>query len=329
MDSGMIWIIGGLIAAYVFEFINGFHDAANSIATIVTTKVLTPHQAVIWAAFFNCIAFMFFNMTVAHTIASDMISVKSISPQLILAGLSAAIIWGLITWYYGLPSSSSQALIGGLLGAAVYKNGMASLQWIGVLKIIIGIVLAPLIGLVLSILVMSFLSKTLYKGKTPRQHKIFALLQLLSSACLSITHGANDAQKTMGVITLLLFSASWLNNPTSVPTWVILSCHLTIALGTLTGGWRIVKTMGTGITKLDPVRGCAAESGAAIAILAATEFSIPVSTTQTVAGAIMGVGLINASSKLNLLTIRAIFISWLITLPITAVLAGLLIWITN
>lgn len=329
MDPGMVFVICGLVAAYLFDFINGFHDAANSIATIVTTKVLTPHQAVVWASFFNYIAFIFFNMTVAHTIGTDLITTNIVTPPLIFAALLSAIIWGLITWYYGLPSSSSQALIGGLVGAAVFKGGLATLKWKGFCKIIIGILCAPIIGLIVSVIMMFIFNRLLRNRNTKANNKLFKILQLLSSACLSITHGANDAQKTMGVITLLLFSGSWLHSPNFVPTWVILTCHLAIALGTLTGGWRIVRTMGTKITDLNPVRGCAAETGAAMAILAATEFSIPVSTTQTVAGSIVGVGVFSSARKLNWSTIRAILISWVITIPITATFAGLFMWITT
>lgn len=323
----MTWIIIGLIAAYLFDFINGFHDAANSIATIVTTKVLTPHQAVIWASFFNYIAFVFFNMTVAKTIGTDLIDMHIVNPPLIVAALTSAIAWGLLTWYQGLPSSSSQALIGGLAGAALVKGGVGTLKWVGLCKVMIGIVCAPILGLMVSILVMFAFNRLLSNRRLKTNTPLFSILQLLSSACLSITHGANDAQKTMGVITLLLFSATWIQGPYYVPLWVILTCHLAMALGTLTGGWRIVHTMGTQITTLNPVRGCAAETGAAGAILAATIFSIPVSTTQTVAGSIGGVGLINGAHTLNWLTIRAILISWLITIPITALVAGLLMWI--
>lgn len=323
MDSGMIIVVFGLIAAYTFDFINGFHDAANSIATIVTTKVLTPHQAVLWAAFFNCIAFVFFNMTVAKTMGTDLIDMSMVDPTLILSALLSAIFWGLTTWYFGLPSSSSQTLIGGLIGAALIKGGWGALQWLGLCKIFIGILGAPMIGLITSIVVMFIINRLLRHKNTRANNKQFKILQLLSSACLSITHGANDAQKTMGIITLLLFSSTWLQGPFFVPLWVIVTCHLAIALGTLTGGWRIVRTMGTQITTLNPVRGCAAETGAAIAILLATEFGVPVSTTQTVAGSIAGVGVFYSVRRLNWTTIRAMLISWLITIPVTAAMAAL------
>lgn len=324
MEPGTAFVICVLGTAYIFDFINGFHDAANSIATIVTTKVLTPRQAVLWAALFNFIAFLFFNMTVAKTIGTDLITMSIVDTPLIFSALLSAIFWGLITWYYGLPSSSSQALIGGLAGAAVIKGGWGALQWTGLSKIFIGILCAPIIGLIASVLVMFVIHRLLRKRNSKTNEAAFKVLQLISSACLSLTHGANDAQKTMGIITLLLFSSSWLEGPFFVPLWVIISCHLAIALGTLTGGWRIVKTMGTKITTLNPIRGCAAETGAALAILAATEFGVPVSTTQTVAGSIAGVGLFYSARQLNWSTIRSMLISWLITLPVTASMAAII-----
>lgn len=329
MEQGTIFIISILFLAYTFDFINGFHDAANSIATIVTTGVLTPRKAVVWAAFFNFIPFLFFNMTVAKTIGAGLIDPEIIASTLILAALIAAIFWGLATWYFGLPSSSSQALIGGLVGGAIMHGGLDTIQWFGILKIFIGIFAFPIAGLIIGLSLTYLFSKLLHNKNQRRVNNCFKSIQLVSSACLSMAHGANDAQKTMGVITILLFSAAWLNGPFYVPFWVVISCHLVIALGTLTGGFRIVKTMGTKITKLNSLRGCTAETGATLAIFTATEYGIPVSTTQTVTGSIAGVGLINGISGTCWPMLRLIFYSWLITIPATALIAALIIWLIN
>lgn len=324
MEQGTILIIIVLLTAYIFDFINGFHDAANSIATIVTTKVLTPLQAVLWASLFNFIAFLFFKMAVAETIGTDLIDRAIIDIYLIFSALLSAIAWGLITWYYGMPSSSSQALIGGLVGAAITKGGWATLQWAGLCKIMVGILATPFLGLFASIVVMFVINRVLRVRNVKINQSVFKSLQLISSACLSITHGTNDAQKTMGIITLLLFASGWLHGPFFVPLWVVITCHLALALGTLTGGWRIVHTMGTKITALNPVRGCAAETGAALAILTASEFGVPVSTTQTVAGSIAGVGVFYSVRQLNWSTIRRMMLSWLLTIPATAAFAMLI-----
>ena len=326
MEQGTLFIICVLITAYVFDFINGFHDAANSIATIVTTKVLTPIQAVLWASLFNFIAFLFFKMAVAQTIGTDLVSLPVVDANLIFSALLSAIFWGLLTWYYGIPASSSQALIGGLAGAAIIKGGWATLKWIGLCKILVGILITPVIGLLASIIVMFCINRILRIWNTRTNQKLFKTLQLISSACLSITHGTNDAQKTMGIITLLLFSSSWLQGPFFVPLWVTVTCHLALALGTLSGGWRIVHTMGTKITHLNPVRGCAAETGAALAIMTASVFGVPVSTTQTVAGSIAGVGVFHSARQLNWTTIRRMVLSWLFTIPVTALIAAGIMW---
>jgi PiT family inorganic phosphate transporter len=266
MDQHTSFILFVLLMAFVFDFINGFHDAANSIATIVTTGVLTPRQAVLWAAFFNFIAFLIFNLMVATTIGNGLIDTHLVDPVFILAALLGAILWNLITWYHGLPSSSSHALIGGLAGAAIAKGGFSALNLIGFAKVAIGIIFSPCLGLIIGLLMSSLLNKlTLYYN--PRQlNNYFKGLQLTSSALLSITHGGNDAQKTMGIIAVLLFSVSWIKGPFHVPFWVVVSCHAVISLGTLAGGWRIVHTLGTKITSLDMKKGCAAEAGAAFTI---------------------------------------------------------------
>ena len=322
MTLGTGFIVTVILMAYVFDFINGFHDAANSIATIVTTGVLTPRQAVLWAAFFNFIAFMFFNLMVAKTIGNGLINTSIVDAQLIFAALIGAIIWNLITWYYGLPSSSSHALIGGLAGAAITKAGISSLIPAGFIKVFIGILVTPVCGLLIAFLIAFLLARVEKFLSVEASEKLFKIMQLMSSALLSLTHGGNDAQKTMGIIAILLFSASWLGDTFYVPMWVVLSCHLVISLGTLAGGWRIVYVMGNKITELNPMRGCAAETGAAAMIYAATEFGIPVSTTHTVTGAVAGVGLLKGFLGVNMHTLRRIFCSWLLTIPVSAGMAS-------
>ncbi|STX40291.1 inorganic phosphate transporter, PiT family [Legionella donaldsonii] len=322
MASGTSFILFVIVIAFVFDFINGFHDAANSIATIVTTGVLTPRQAVLWAAFFNFIAFLIFNLMVAKTIGSGLIDTHIVDAPLILAALVGAIFWNLVTWYYGLPSSSSHALIGGLAGAALAKAGIGALKLSGFVKVGIGIFVSPAVGLLIGFFLISlfaYLSKYQAEAALNRMFKGF---QLASSALLSLTHGGNDAQKTMGIIAVLLFSTSWLGDTFYVPFWVVISCHLVISLGTLAGGWRIVHTMGTKITELNTMRGCAAETGAAIMIFAATEYGIPVSTTHTVTGSIAGVGLINGVNGTYWPVLKRIFLSWLLTVPAAGIVAA-------
>ena len=322
MDQNTLFIISVILIAYIFDFINGFHDASNAIATIVTTGVLTPRQAVLWSAFFSLIAFAFFNLMVAKTVGYGLIDTHIIDAHLIFAALIGAIFWNLITWYFGLPSSSTQALIGGMVGAALVKGGIASLKLVGLMKVAIGIIISPLLGLAVSLLFTCCLSTLLRDHHKDKLQPAFKGFQLLSSALLSLTHGSNDAQKTMGIITLLLFSNAWLQGPFSVPFWVVISCQAVISLGTLCGGWRIVKTMGTKITKLDKMNGCMAESSAAAVIFSATEFGIPVSTTQTVTGAIAGVGFVKGLNGSHWPTIRLILLSWLLTIPAAGLVAG-------
>lgn len=324
MDQGTLFIIFVICIAYLFDFINGFHDAANAIATIVTTGVLTPVQAVLWAAFFNFIAFIFFNLMVAKTVGYDLIDINIMDTHLIFAALIGAIFWNLVTWYYGIPSSSSHALIGGLAGAAIARGGLSTLKMHGFMKVAFGIFISPIMGLLLSLLLTYSLARLLRHKNEQVLNRIFKVLQLASSALLSLTHGGNDAQKTMGIIAVLLFSVSWIKGPFYVPFWVIVSCQAVISLGTLAGGWRIVKTMGTKITKLNTLRGCTAETSAAAIILASTEFGIPVSTTQTVTGAITGVGVASGQGGTHWPIIRLIFLSWLITLPAAGLVAGII-----
>lgn len=322
MDQGTLFIISVIFIAYIFDFINGFHDAANSIATIVTTGVLTPRQAVLWAAFFNLIAFMFFNLMVAKTIGSDLIDINTIDTKLIFSALIGAIFWNLLTWYYGLPSSSSHALIGGLAGAAIVRGGIATLKLSGFIKVAIGIFITPVIGLLVSLLFTYTLTRLFRHKNELTLNRWFKGFQLTSSALLSLTHGGNDAQKTMGIIAVLLFSNAWLEGAFYVPFWVVISCQAVISLGTLAGGWRIVHTMGHKITKLNTLRGCTAETSAAAIIFASTIFGVPVSTTQTVTGAIAGVGLVSGSGGTNWPMIRRILFSWLLTIPAAGIVAG-------
>jgi PiT family inorganic phosphate transporter len=323
MDQNTFFVLVVILFAYAFDFINGFHDAANSIATIVTTGVLTPRQAVIWAAFFNFIAFLFFSLMVAKTIGSDLIDSNHINSVLILSALIGAIFWNLLSWYFGLPSSSSHALIGGLAGAAVAKSGVAVLKPAGFIKVAFGIFLSPVLGLLIGLLLTYLLRHFLRNNDQQKLHTTFKSFQLLSSALLSITHGGNDAQKTMGIIAVLLFSSSWLSGEFYIPFWVVISCQLVISLGTLAGGWRIVRTMGTKITKLTTLNGCTAETTAAAIIFACTEFGVPVSTTQTVTGSIAGAGLVNGLHGAHWPTLRIIYLTWMLTIPAAALIAAI------
>lgn len=327
MDHTAVLLLFVIFVAFCFDFINGFHDAANSIATIVTTKVLSPRQAVIWAAFFNFIAFLVFNLTVAKTIGQELVDPQIINTHVILAALLGAIFWNLTTWYYGLPSSSSHALIGGLAGAAVAKSSFASLKIAGFTKVIGGIFISPILGLIMGLLITYGVKKFFPRRRKAGIKRWFSGAQLCTSALLSLTHGSNDAQKTMGIIAVLLFSNNWLEGSFYVPLWVVISCQAVISLGTLFGGWRIVHTMGTKITRLNAMRGCAAESGAAITLFLATHFGVPVSTTHTVTGAITGVGLTQGFKGAHWNVIRRIFFSWLLTVPAAGIIAAALIWL--
>lgn len=322
MDKGLLFIGCVIVLAFIFDFINGFHDAANSIATIVATGVLTPLQAVLWAAVFNFLAYFLFSLMVAKTIGSGLIDPRIIDPTLLFAALVGAIAWNVLTWFYGLPSSSSHALIGGLAGAAICKSGFGALQLTGFIKVGIGIFISPIIGLITgSFFCYGFLKLTKNNTKT-QINRWFKAFQLASSALLSLTHGGNDAQKTMGIIALLLFSASWIHGPFYIPFWVVVCCYAVISLGTLLGGWRIVHTLGQSITKLDNLCGCAAETGAAMVLFISTEAGVPVSTTQTVTGAIVGVGLTKGRGGTHWPILRIIFLSWLLTIPAAGLVAA-------
>ncbi len=308
--------------ALFFDFLNGFHDSANSIATIVSTRVLSPKYAVIWAAFFNFAAFLFFNHHVAGTIGRGIIDIKVMGPNVIFATLVGACLWNIFTWYLGLPTSSSHALMGGLIGAAMVKAGTGSMVWGGIIKTIAFIVISPVLGLFLG-LGLGTVVYWLFRRSAPRQvDHIFRKGQLLSAALYSLGHGGNDAQKTMGIITGLLFSSGYLGGEFYVPMWVALSCYGAIALGTMFGGWRIVKTMGQKVTKLRPVDGFCAETSSAISIFFATWLGAPVSTTHTITGSIMGVGALRRLTAVRWGVAGNIIWAWVLTIPCAALISA-------
>jgi inorganic phosphate transporter, PiT family len=310
-----------VLVALAFDFLNGFHDAANSIATVVSTRVLSPQKAVIWAAFFNFVAAFVLGTHVAKTIGTGMIDLSVVTREVVLAGLIGAILWNLITWYYGLPVSSSHALIGGYGGAAIAKAGWSSILVAGWTKTLLFIVLAPLIGMFLAFFLMVMVSWIVRNWRPSRVDRRFRGMQLLSAAAYSLGHGGNDAQKTMGIITGLLVAAGYLKE-FRVPLWVILISHAAIAFGTLFGGWRIVKTMGTKITKLQPIGGFCAETAGAITLVGATLAGIPVSTTHTITGAIVGVGATKRLSAVKWGVAGRIVWAWVLTIPIAAAVAA-------
>lgn len=320
-----IVVIITILIALLFDFLNGFHDAANSIATIVSTRVLKPQWAVVWAAFFNFVAFLFFGLHVATTMGTGLIDPSIINESLIFSALVGAIVWNLFTWYFGLPSSSSHALIGGLLGAAIVKAGFQPLKFIGISKVLVAIVISPLLGMILGLLMM-FITARLFFHATPRRiDGWFRQLQFISSALISLGHGGNDAQKTMGIIATLLFSAGLLGQHFYVPLWVIISCNFVIALGTYFGGWRIVKTMGMKITKLKPVSGFCAETASAMTLFLATGLGIPVSTTHTITGSIIGVGSLEGHRAVRWGVAGNIVWAWVLTIPAAGCVSAL-IW---
>jgi PiT family inorganic phosphate transporter len=327
MDLGTVslTLAALVLLALAFDFMNGFHDAANSIATVVSTGVLKPWQAVLWAAFFNVIAIFFFHLSVAATVGKGIIDPGFVDNHVIFGALMGAISWNLITWYYGIPSSSSHALIGGMIGAALAKAGTAPLVVAGIVKTAAFIIVSPLLGMVLGSTLMVVVSWVCFRHTPRRVDKWFRRLQLVSSAAYSLGHGGNDAQKTMGIIWLLLISAG-VTTRDHLPTWVVVSCFLAIGLGTMFGGWRIVKTMGQRITKLKPVGGFAAETGGAITLFVATAAGIPVSTTHTITGAIVGVGAAQRTSAVRWGVAGNIVVAWIVTIPASAGIAALAWW---
>lgn len=317
-------LLVALIAiALFFDFLNGLHDAANSIATIVSTRVLRPQYAVMWAAFFNFIAFLFFGLHVAETLGKGIIDPSIVTPLVIFAALIGAIFWNIATWIFGIPSSSSHALIGGLVGAGLARTGDDAIVWTGLLKTVGAIFMSPMIGFFLALLLVLIVS-WLFVRQTPfAVDRTFRVMQFISASLYSLGHGGNDAQKTMGIIAVLLFSQGYLGSEFYVPFWVVITCQAAIALGTLFGGWRIVHTMGSKITKLNPMQGFCAETGGAITLFAATWLGIPVSTTHTITGAIIGVGAAKRVSAVRWGLAGNIVIAWFVTMPAAAAISAL------
>lgn len=312
-----------IIVALAFDFMNGFHDAANSIATVVSTRVLTPSVAVAWAAFFNFVAAFGFGVAVATTMGKGIVDPAAVDNAVVFAGLVAAILWDLITWKYGLPSSSSHALIGGFAGAGAAKGGLGVLVPSGLIKVSAFIVISPLVGLLLGALFMVGALWLVARASPATVDRVFRRLQLLSAAGYSIGHGTNDAQKTMGIIAVLLFTGGCLGDHFYVPFWVVLLCHAAIAFGTLLGGWRIVRTMGMRLTALQPIGGFCAETAGTIALIGSASFGIPVSTTHTIAGAIVGVGSTRRLSAVRWGIARRVVWAWILTIPCSAAMAAL------
>jgi len=320
---GSLVLIGLIGVALLFDFMNGLHDAANSIATVVSTRVLKPGTAVVWAAFFNFIAFLVFGLHVAETIGTGIVEAGIIDAHVVFGALTGAIVWNAITWAVGLPSSSSHALIGGLAGAGVAKAGFGAVVLGGLAKTAAGIVLSPLLGFVLAQLLVVAVGWASIRSTPFAVDRRFRVLQLLSAALYSLGHGGNDAQKTMGIIAVLLFSQGRLGDTFHVPFWVVITCQLAMALGTLMGGWRIVHTMGSRITRLKPIQGFCAETGGAITLFLATSLGVPVSTTHTITGAIVGVGAARRASAVRWRVAQRIVIAWVVTLPAAAIMGAL------
>lgn len=331
MDASIAFslLIGLVAVALFFDFLNGLHDAANSIATIVSTRVLRPHYAVFWAAFFNFIAFLFFGLHVAETVGKGIVNAEIVTPAVIFAALVGAIVWNIVTWIAGIPSSSSHALIGGLVGAGVAKAGLGAIVWSGLGKTVAAIVLSPATGFALA-LVLVLVVSWLFVRQTPfAVDNAFRALQFFSASLYSLGHGGNDAQKTMGIIAVLLYSQGMLGQTFYVPLWVVITCQSALALGTLLGGWRIVHTMGSKITRLNPMQGFCAETGGAITLFAATWLGVPVSTTHTITGAIIGVGAARRVSAVRWGIAGNIVVAWVITLPATAAISALTYFATR
>jgi inorganic phosphate transporter, PiT family len=316
-------LIGLIAVALAFDFLNGLHDTANSIATLVSTRMLRPRYAVVWAAFFNFIAFLVFGVHVARTVGVGIVSADVIDPHVIFGALMGAIFWNLITWWAGIPSSSSHALIGGLVGAALVKAGLSSIVWPGLVLTGTFMVLSPLFGFLLALALILAVSWALVRANPRSVEPTFQWLQFAAASLISLGHGGNDAQKTMGIIAVLLFSQGYLGGNFYVPFWVVVICQATIALGTLVGGWRIVHTVGSKITRMTPVQGCCASTAGAIMLFAATFLGIPVSTTHTVTGAVIGVGAARKVSAVRWNVASNIVAAWVVTLPASGLMAAL------
>src|SRR5262252_5280562 len=326
---GLPLLVALIGVALLFDFLNGLHDAANSIATIVSTRVLRPQYAVAWAAFFNFIAFLFFGLHVAQTIGTGIVDAQIVTPRVVFGALTGAIVWNVITWLAGIPSSSSHALIGGLVGAGVAKAGIGAVVWGGLGITSAAIVLSPLVGFLLALLLTLVVSWLFVRTTPYAVDRKFRMMQFVSASLYSLGHGGNDAQKTMGVIAVLLYSQGYLGETFSIPFWVVLLCQAAMALGTLTGGWRIVKTMGSKITRLTPVQGFCAETGGAITLFIATYLGIPVSTTHTITGGIVGVGAARRTSAVRWNVANTIVVAWIITIPAAATIGALMYWATR
>ena len=317
------WALVGLIAiALLFDFLNGLHDAANSIATIVSTRVLRPRYAVFWASFFNFIAFLFFGLHVAQTLGTGIVDANIVDPRVTFAALMGAIAWNILTWIAGIPSSSSHALVGGLVGAGTAKAGLGAVVWSGLTKTAAAIVLSPLIGFLFALFLVLLVSWIFVRATPFAVDNTFRRLQFVSASLYSLGHGGNDAQKTMGIIAALLYSQGQLQGGFHVPLWVVLACQAAMALGTLFGGWRIVRTMGSRITRLTPMQGFCAETGGAITLFIATWFGVPVSTTHTITGAIVGVGAARRTSAVHWGVASNIVVAWILTMPAAAAIAA-------
>ncbi len=316
-------LLVGLIAlALAFDFLNGFHDAANSVATIVSTRVLRPQYAVGWAAFFNFIAFLVFGLHVAQTLGTGIVEAEIVDARVVFGALTGAIVWNLVTWFFGIPSSSSHALIGGLLGAGIAKAGVAVVVWSGLSKTLAAIVLSPLLGFVLAMLLVLAVSWIFVKRTPFAVDRWFRIFQFVSASLYSLGHGGNDAQKTMGIIAVLLYSQGRLGGEFHVPLWVVLTCQAAMGLGTFAGGWRIVRTMGMRITRLTPVQGFCAEAGGAATLFLATYLGVPVSTTHTITGAIVGVGASRSVGAVRWKVANRIVVAWVLTIPAAAVMGA-------
>jgi inorganic phosphate transporter, PiT family len=323
---GLPILIFLIAVALLFDFLNGLHDAANSIATIVSTRVLRPQYAVMWAAFFNFIAFLFFGLHVANTIGKGIIEPDVVDAAVIFAALIGAIAWNLITWALGIPSSSSHALIGGLVGAGMAKAGISAAVWSGLSKTLLAIVLSPLVGFLLALVLVAIVSWLSVRSTPFAVDRAFRILQFVSASLYSLGHGGNDAQKTMGIIAVLLYSQGYLGADFAIPFWVVISCQAAMGLGTLMGGWRIVRTMGLRITKLTPMQGFCAETGGAATLFMATYLGIPVSTTHTITGSIIGVGAARRVSAVRWNVASSIVYAWVITIPASGIVAALTYW---
>ncbi len=320
---GLPLLVALIGVALLFDFLNGLHDAANSIATIVSTRVLRPSYAVAWAAFFNFIAFLFFGLHVAETLGTGIIDHTAVTPRVVFGALTGAIVWNVLTWLTGIPSSSSHALIGGLVGAGTAKAGLSAVVWSGLGKTAMWVVLSPLIGFLFALWMMLVLSWIFVRTTPFAVDRIFRRLQFFSASAYSLGHGGNDAQKTMGIIAVLLYSQGYMGTDFHVPFWVVITCQAAMGLGTLFGGWRIVKTMGSKITRLTPVQGCCAETGGSLTLFLATWLGIPVSTTHTITGAIVGVGAARRTSAVRWNVANGIVVAWIVTIPASGLIGAL------